>query len=1113
MTTRRADTLLSTIRGWANRAGAYEASDQELLERFIRSREPSAFAALVTRHGPRVLGVCRRVLRDEHAAEDAFQNVFLLLARKAGSIQKRTLLAGWLYGTACRTAAHARVDAARRRGREALAEAGRPSADPAVEAAAVELSAVLEEEVGRLSERYRSPIVLCHVERRTRDEAAHRLGCSPRTLQRRLERGRALLRVRLGRRGVTLAAALVAPALWGRPAAAAVSGRLATAAVQRVVAGASIATLSRLAGVTAARAVRTFLLTRPQVALGLLAVACLAGSGVGVACYGAGKQAPHAPPSPEAHRQAAAPDLPAKPPKGDAPMPIDPKLLAKLAEQLQSKNWDERPAALTALEKLVPEKGAGKMDFGPVIEPLFDNSGWGGIDEKDRHRAEELIVRIGEQTAPTLRRRLGSSSAHDRRVAAELVVRVESPSPGLTDLLRPLLADENPQVRRAAIQGLGAQGPTAKAAISDLEKVGADPDRINRVMACVALIHIAGPSEKRIGALADFLLLKKQYPDDCAAGYAAIELGKLGRQAHSAAPQLLAALKVPDVRYAAACALGPVGADPDKAVPALIAMLKDETEGGSRLSVVIVLGDFGRAAVSAVPAIREFLRSDERGGTSAAEAIGKIGGPDAVPALVEALQNKDFQTRWVAALWLGRLGGADASTIEALKKMQKDDPEEGNRRYAAEALKQIMARPSPETCPGSAKQAPKTPPSPEAHRQAAAPDLPAEPPKGDAPMPIDPKLLAKLAEQLRSQKWDESTTALTALEKLVPAKGAGKLDFGPVIEPLLDNCGWGGISEKDGYRAEELIVRIGEQAAPALRQRLHSSEDRDRRVAAKLVVRVEPSSTGLAELLRSLLADRDWEVRYAAIQGLGAQGPTAKAAISALEKEDADPNRICRVAACVALIHIAGPSEKRVGALADLLFLEKNGEDDAARYAADELSKLGRQAHSAVPQIMAALKYPNVRHAAANALGPVGADPDKAVPALLTMLKDEPDRAGRFAVAGALGAFGPAAASAVPILRKELRADGSSEDRGWVAAEAIGKIGGPDAVPTLVEALQNKDDQVRTVAIQWLAKLGAGDAAVIEALKKAQKDDAHPWNRKIAAEALKKLTAPPSPEH
>ena len=212
--------------------------------------QQTAFATLVGRHGPRVLGVCRRVLRDEHAAEDAFQNVFLLLG-KAGSIQKRTLLAGWLYGAACRIAAHARADAAAPSGTEALAEAGRPAGDPAVEAAVRELSAVLDEEVGRLPERYRSPIVLCHVEGRTRDEAARRLGWSPRTLQRRLERGLALLRARLGGRGVTLSAALAAPALWGRPVEAAVSARLASAAVRAAVAGASITTLYGIAGAMA----------------------------------------------------------------------------------------------------------------------------------------------------------------------------------------------------------------------------------------------------------------------------------------------------------------------------------------------------------------------------------------------------------------------------------------------------------------------------------------------------------------------------------------------------------------------------------------------------------------------------------------------------------------------------------------------------------------------------------------------------------------------------------------------------------------------------------------------------------------------------------------------
>ncbi len=850
-----------------------------------------------------------------------------------------------------------------------------------------------------------------------------------------------------------------------------------------------------------------------QVELGLVVVACLLGSGPGVPCYGAAKQVPHALPSAGVKQVAAAPDLPSEPPKGDASLPIDPKLLAKLADQLRSNDWDEPAAALTALEKLVPEKGAGKLDFGPVIEPLFDNCGWGGKADKDARRAEELIVRIGGQTAPGLRRRLGSPDAHDRRVAAELLVRVEPAGAGVADLLRPLLADKDNFVRRAAMQGLGAQGAAAKAAISDLEKATAGPNINNRVTASVALIHIAGASDERVGALADFLLLRKSTEDD-APGYAASELGKLGRKAHSAAPQLLAALKHPDaqVRIYAAAALSSVAADPNKAVPALIGMLRDDPEREARRSAAVALGDMGPASASSIPALREALRGDGGGWWVAADAIGKIGGPDAVAALIEALANKDDGVRQAAIQRLGDLGGADASTIEALQKAQKDDPQERNRKYAAEALKKITARPSPETFYGAAKQAPRTPPS-AAVKQEAAPDLPSEPTKGDASVPIDPKLLAKLADQLRSKDWDERPAALTALEKLVPEKGAGKMDFGPVIEPLLDNCGWGGLGEENAHRAEELIVRIGEQAGPTLRRRLNVPDELHRSVEAELLVRVEPPGPGLTELLRPLLADGDHFVRRAAIKGLGAQGAASNAASSDLEKESTDPNRINRVAACVALINIAGPSEQRVAALADLLLLRKSTEDDAPGYAADELAKLGRQAHSAAPQLLAALKYPDVRRAAAWALGPVGADPDTAVPALIAMLKDEKDRAGRCAVAGALGAFGPAAASAIPVLRETLRSDGSDEDRGWVAADAIGRIGGPDAVVALVEALQNKDEQVRSMAIRWLGKVGGADASTIEALQKARKDDPQESNRKAAAEVLKKIMAQPSLHH
>jgi RNA polymerase sigma factor (sigma-70 family) len=696
MTTRRNDALLSIIREWASRRGAVEATDQELLERFIRSRDQNAFAALVVRHGPRVLGVCRRVLRDEHAAEDAFQDVFVLLARRAGSLRERNLLSGWLYGAACRTAAHARAAAARRRRREARAEAGHPSSDPAAEAAARELSAVLDEEVGRLPERYRGPIVLCHVEGQTRDEAARRLGCSLRTLHRLLEQGRALLRARLGRRGVTLSAALLAPPLWGHPLEAAVSARLATAAVQAAVAAPSVVAFSSIAAATAGRVLRIFLLPRTQVALGLLTSVCLVGAGVGISAYGTAKQGLQTPSPVGVNRQAAAPDVPPERRKGDVSVPIDPKLLAKLAEQLRSKSWDERSAALATLSKMVPMKGVEKVDFAPVIEPLLDLCGWGGVARKDALQAELLIVRIGRQTAPSLRRRLGSQEAHDRRVAAELLVRVEPPSPDLTELLRPLLADKDHYVRRAAIEGLAAQGPAAKASISDLEKADNDSNLPNRVRVRVALIHIAGASEERINALADFLRLKE--PCDGAAGYAAAELGKLGRKAKSVVPQLLEAVKHPDahVRINAAYALVQVGSDPDKTVAVLITLLQNEPQREVRRSAAAALGEMGPAAAPAIPALRKALQGEGGGWWVAADAIGKIGGPDAVPALIAALENKDDDVRLTAIKQLGKLSSAASSVVESLKKARKDDPRELNRKAATEALKTITGRPSPQ---------------------------------------------------------------------------------------------------------------------------------------------------------------------------------------------------------------------------------------------------------------------------------------------------------------------------------------------------------------------------------------------------------------------------------
>src|SRR5262249_28354539 len=162
----------------------------------VSCREEAAFEALVERHGPMVLRACQRVLHDRHAAEDAFQATFLVLARKAASIGKRELLANWLYGVAYRTATRARCEAARRKDREGNAEVWSP-ADPLTEVSGRELCALLDEELQKLPARYRTPFLLCFVEGQTRDQVAAQFGCSVRTLHRRLERGRLLLQTRL----------------------------------------------------------------------------------------------------------------------------------------------------------------------------------------------------------------------------------------------------------------------------------------------------------------------------------------------------------------------------------------------------------------------------------------------------------------------------------------------------------------------------------------------------------------------------------------------------------------------------------------------------------------------------------------------------------------------------------------------------------------------------------------------------------------------------------------------------------------------------------------------------------------------------------------------------
>jgi RNA polymerase sigma factor (sigma-70 family) len=289
------ETLGEVIRR-LGRSGALQGdlgqTDAQLVERFARRRDEPAFAALVVRHGPMVLGVCRRLLPDAQDAEDAFQAAFLVLARRAAAIQRRTLLAAWLHGVAWRVALRLRGRLAQRRERE---RAGVDlDALPADDAAWSDVRCVVHEEVQRLPDVYRSAIILCCLEGMTNEEAARVLRRPVGTVKSRLTRARDLLRSRLTRRGVALSMAALGAALAANTATA--SAPLTSAVVRAALpfaAGGAVA-----GGGVSARAValsqgvlRTMVLKKVTIAATLVLVVALVG-GVGGLAYRSWAAAP-----------------------------------------------------------------------------------------------------------------------------------------------------------------------------------------------------------------------------------------------------------------------------------------------------------------------------------------------------------------------------------------------------------------------------------------------------------------------------------------------------------------------------------------------------------------------------------------------------------------------------------------------------------------------------------------------------------------------------------------------------------------------------------------------------------------------------------------------------
>ncbi len=336
--------VLRHIRRIAQTSGAAALEDRQLLERFITQRDEIAFESLLRRHGPMVLGVCQRLLHDPHDAEDAFQATFLVLLRKAGSLQKRELVAHWLYGVAYRTALKARGYAARRKARERQV-VPMPEAPGDDNVVWNDLRPVLDEELMRLPEKYRLPVVLCYLEGKTLEEAALQLGWPAGTVSGRLARARELLRKRLTRRGVALSAGILGAVLAQKTSASLPPALLVSTLKSAIIA---------LAGPTAAAGVistsvvtlvegvlKAMFMTKVKTAAVTVLVVAVLAAGATVLAY------PRQPGPPADQRTAEK--------KADEPKRTDDK--AKVLDELMKARLE---AAETALDGRMKEFEVGK---------------------------------------------------------------------------------------------------------------------------------------------------------------------------------------------------------------------------------------------------------------------------------------------------------------------------------------------------------------------------------------------------------------------------------------------------------------------------------------------------------------------------------------------------------------------------------------------------------------------------------------------------------------------------------------------------------------------------------------------------------------------------------
>jgi RNA polymerase sigma factor (sigma-70 family) len=297
---------------------AASRTDGELVQAFVSRRDQSAFETLVHRHGTMVLNVCRRVLRNEADADDAFQATFLVLVRKAAAIRSPSAVSSWLYGVAHTTALKAKAMNRKRREREL--EAGTLPRAEACEEVWRAVQALLDAELASLPEKYLSAIVLCDLECKTIKEAARLRNCPPGTIATRLARGRALLARRLAKHGINVSAAVLACALAHGATAASLPPALVLSTIKATslcAAGQAATGLvsAKVAALTQGVVQAMFLTKLKLFAAGLVAVTVLS---AGVGAIGPGISAQDAASSPRTTQQPPPTGKPVQAAGGDA---------------------------------------------------------------------------------------------------------------------------------------------------------------------------------------------------------------------------------------------------------------------------------------------------------------------------------------------------------------------------------------------------------------------------------------------------------------------------------------------------------------------------------------------------------------------------------------------------------------------------------------------------------------------------------------------------------------------------------------------------------------------------------------------------------------------------